>query len=407
MAGSSWVPLHCGSTTPSSEQPQQETMCLEMVAAGSYQTMVAHPDGSGRLFLATRDGRVLLASQGSGAALRLHDDGARPFLDLAGRVHHDADLGLGLMGIAFHREFATSGRFFVSYTCESASPTCGSAGTCSAGAGNNGLPCLYQLVVAEFCAEGEPGDYSMATHAYPSEVRRVFTMGLPSSYQQNGGQILFPPMDADSYYLHLIVGHGGGVRDLSKGPYYGKIVRFDVDSSSTPNTEQLEIVAMGLALSSPRGCSFDSQRPSDLYCANVDEVYDNTYTRSKAGKHGGSSADEAAGSIIISHGRRPADAVAPSMVGGLVYRGSADPSLVGRYLYIYGSVALAAMETPGSGGLYSSSPIPDIKCSRRTPLPCPGGDGIGVGGRVLSWGEDNGNEAFVLATDGVVPSRRA
>jgi hypothetical protein len=41
----------------------------------------------------------------------------RLFLDLMDRVHHDAVLGL--VGVAFHPEFASNGRFFVSYNCDS------------------------------------------------------------------------------------------------------------------------------------------------------------------------------------------------------------------------------------------------------------------------------------------------
>jgi hypothetical protein len=109
--------------------------------------MVAHPDGSGRAFLYTRDGKVSLVSlppPGSGAAPQVV---APPFLDLTGRA-------LLLTGLALHPGFAANGRFFVSYACDAtASPACGGA----AAAGNGSTtrwPCRYQIVVAEFIAKG-------------------------------------------------------------------------------------------------------------------------------------------------------------------------------------------------------------------------------------------------------------
>lgn len=89
-----------------------------------------------------------------------------------------------------------------------------------------------------------------------------------SSYssKQRGGQILVGPADG---YLYLVLGHGEdeAADKIMPSPGPGKIIRFDVDGS-TPNPEV--IVAKGLG--NPRGCSFDSGRPFDLYCANVDQV---------------------------------------------------------------------------------------------------------------------------------------
>lgn len=45
--------------------------------------------------------------------------------------------------------------------------------------------------------------------AKPTEVRRIFTMGLPFT-SQHGGQILFGPDDG---YLYLMMGYGGGAGD--------------------------------------------------------------------------------------------------------------------------------------------------------------------------------------------------
>ena len=168
------VPLLCESTqssTSAQHQPgppatrlpwEQGTFCLERISTGSFVTMSAHPDGSGRVFLSSQDGKIWLVSmphQGSGVTL--HSDS--PFLDISDRVHHDAVLGL--VGVAFHPEFTTNGRFFVSDNCDcdsSTSPVCG-AGTCwGSAAGNGSKLCRYQLVVSEFSAKGGT-DYSKVT----------------------------------------------------------------------------------------------------------------------------------------------------------------------------------------------------------------------------------------------------
>lgn len=92
---------------------QEEVTCFERIGTGTYNSMAPHPDGSARVFLSTQEGKILLASvpaRGrSGGTLQINDDSLL-FLDLTDRV-------LGLVGIAFHPEFTTNGRFFVSYTC--------------------------------------------------------------------------------------------------------------------------------------------------------------------------------------------------------------------------------------------------------------------------------------------------
>ncbi|KAJ1265862.1 hypothetical protein BS78_08G105900 [Paspalum vaginatum] len=414
------VPLLCGSTLsstsgwqqpPTARLPQEQdaTLCLEKISMGSYVTMAAHPDSSDQVFMSSQDGKIWQASmpeQGSRVAMRVTD---HLFLDLTHRVHYDA--AHGLMGVAFHPEFATNGRFFVSYNCDSnTSPDCG-AGRCwgvGVSATNGSRPCRYQLIVAEFSAEGGHADYSKATRANPSEVRRIFTMGLPQpqksySYQQHGGQILFRPGNSDEY-LYLITGHG----DFSKSgrSLLAKIIRFDVGGGMPGESRQKrihgtpkpEIFAMGL--NNPSGCTFDSQRPSYLYCADVSEQqYERVYVTTKGGgQHGDSLSKSAVSRVVINHGR-PAEGRMPSIVGGLLYRGSADPFLKGRYVHIHASTVWTSLESNGS--YYASAQVPNVRCSRSSPLPCHGNGIVGIAGRVLSLGEDSSKDAFVLATAGV------
>ena len=68
-----------------------------------------------------------------------------------------------------------------------------------------------------------------ATSANPTEVRRIFTMGLPFT-SHHGGQILFGP----DGYLYFMMGDGGLAGDpynfsQNKKSLLGKIMRLDVD----------------------------------------------------------------------------------------------------------------------------------------------------------------------------------
>ncbi|RYR75471.1 hypothetical protein Ahy_A01g000006 isoform B [Arachis hypogaea] len=312
-------------------------LCLEKIGNGSYLNMVAHPDGTNRAFFSNQKGQVWLATipaDGSGGQLQL--DESSPFVDLTDMVYSDAKLGM--MGMAFHPKFAENGRFFASFTCDK-DKWSGCNGICSCnsnvncdpskiGTGSSGVqPCQYQAVVAEYTANGTASQPSSAVSAKPTEVRRIFTMGLPSN-TENGGQILFGPDDG---YLYFMMGDGSGTGDpynfaQNKKSLLGKIMRLDIDNIPTKvfdlstrysshtisvhkkflffspllisiycylsgaaeiskqglwgsysipkdnpfsqdNGSQAEIWALGLK--TPWRCSFDSERPSYFFCGDA------------------------------------------------------------------------------------------------------------------------------------------
>src|SRR5215212_987575 len=98
-------PAHLGGDLPGDPQIQ-----LVQVAAGLQNPVnVAFPrDGSGRIFVVEQRGTVRIVNA----------DGSiepKPFLDLTattGIVQPEQ----GLLGLAFHPDYATNGRFYVDYT---------------------------------------------------------------------------------------------------------------------------------------------------------------------------------------------------------------------------------------------------------------------------------------------------
>lgn len=226
--------VHINSTAKNSA-PAPKGLCIEKLGNGSYLNMVAHPDGSDRVFLSNQEGKIFLARvppQGSGRTLELNKS-TSAFLDLTNVVHYDAEFGM--LGIAFHPNFTSNGRFFVSYNCDKNKGGTSCVGRCSCnvesgcdiselGNDNGALPCQYQSVIAEFTASK---DFMSAN---PSEVRRIFTMGLPFT-THHAGQILFGLTDG---YLYFMMGDGSKDGDVfnfaqNKKSLLGKIMRFDVD----------------------------------------------------------------------------------------------------------------------------------------------------------------------------------
>ncbi|KAJ6371422.1 hypothetical protein OIU77_001849 [Salix suchowensis] len=215
---------------------------------GSYLNMVAHPDGSNRVFLANQQGKIWLATvpaEGSGETLGI--DLSNPFLDLTDEVYYDTELGM--MGIAFHPNFQQNGRFFASFNCDKVKwPECSGRCSCNSHMGcdpsklpseNGAQPCQYHSIIAEFSANGTSSQPSQATSVQPQEVRRIFTMGLPFA-AHHGGQILFGPEDG---YLYFMMGDGGSIGDpynfsQNKKSLLGKIMRLDIDN--IPRELQIE-----------------------------------------------------------------------------------------------------------------------------------------------------------------------
>nr|CAB3466175.1 unnamed protein product [Digitaria exilis] len=121
-----------------------------------------------------------------------------------------------------------------------------------------------------------------------------------------------------------------------------------------------QIYATGI--NNPSGCSFDSDSSSRLFCADVNEVV-HLLKEGAIGYDGGSnmSSSNATTTVasVVNRGR-PKEGV-----GGIVYR--------------------------------RRSPL-RVGCSKKSPLPCGGGI---VGGRVLSMGEDNSNDALFLTARGM------
>ncbi len=297
---------------------------LVRVASGVSQPVhIANAgDGSGRLFIVERGGRIRLFKQGSLVGT--------PFLDIADRVSAGGS-EQGLLSVAFPPQYASRGRFYVYYTDL---------------AGN--------IVVARYFLTGNPDV------ADPNSEQIVLTIPHPAHTNHNGGQLAFGPQDG---YLYAGTGDGGGGGDPDENAQdpaslLGKLLRIDVETGDpltytippgNPYTQTVgylgEIWALGLR--NPWRFSFDRQT-ADLYIGDVGqgarEEVDFQAASSPGGENYGWDILEGTLCYEPPSGCTPPSRYAPpvaeydhsqgcSITGGLVYRGTAYPAWQGIYFY--------------------------------------------------------------------------
>jgi glucose/arabinose dehydrogenase len=275
-------------------------------------------DGSNRLFIVEQGGVVRV----------LQPEASIPtvFLDIQTKVA--VDFEQGLLGLAFHPQYASNGRFFVFYT--------------RAGDGT--------LVIAEYRVSADPNV------ADPMETV-ILTIPHPTFTNHNGGMLAF----GSDGYLYIGVGDGGSGDDPPNNAQnvdvlLGKILRIDIDApgvlyaspptnpffGATPGRD--EIFAYGLR--NPWRFSFDrvthQQWVADVGQAAREEV-DTPIVG--GGNYGwrvfeGSSCTNLDPALCDS----PQNYIFPlfeydhstgrcSITGGYVYRGSQGALPVGTYVY--------------------------------------------------------------------------
>ncbi len=292
-------------------------------------------DGSGRLFVVEQDGLVLVLQDGQVLE--------KPFLDVSTLVSRDSS-ERGLLGLAFHPQYAENGRFFINYTDVQ---------------GNT-------AVASYLVSKSDANQADFASGTIILSVEQPFP-------NHNAGQLAFGP----DGYIYIGLGDGGSAGDpkgngQNPAALLGKMLRLDVDhgaSYSIPVDNPFvhnsafapEIWAMGLR--NPWRYSFD-RATGDLYIADVGqdqwEEVDFQPASSKGGENYGWNAFEATHRYseitpIPEHYVQPiaeySHADGCSISGGYVYRGQALPSLQGTYVfgdYCTGTIWMTKRDAAGN-----------------------------------------------------------
>lgn len=324
---------------------------------------------------------------------------ATPFLDLTGKVSTGGERGL--LGIAFHPDYASNGFVYVNYT-------------------NNG----GSTRIERYTRSSTNPDL-----ADPSSGVTILQFSQPQS-NHNGGGIVFGP----DGMLWIGTGDGGNFNDQGSGhaaggnaqsgsTLLGKMLRIDVDGgfpyaipADNPYTGDPlvddEIWAFGLR--NPFRYTFDRDT-GDLWIGDVGQNAREEVTHTSAAEI----AAVAAGTLEMNYGWRcmegflctglsgctcnapelklpieqyPIPGQGRSVMGGFVYRGDAMPDWNGRYFYADNSSnRVWTLEEDGSGGLVVNSIIEHTAA---------GGDlnGLGIDG-VAGWIEGPDGELYLCERD--------
>jgi putative cell wall-binding protein len=283
--------------------------------------IVSPCDGSGRLFIVEKGGRIRVGRLADNALL------PAPFLDISSLVSTGGEQGL--LGLAFPPGFGTSTQnFYVDYT------------------DRNG-----DTVVARYRVSADPDK------AAASSATRVLLVDQPYA-NHNGGQVAFGP----DGYLYVGMGDGGSSGDpqgngQKTGTLLGKILRIDVESGTTPYRVPSDNPFVGrpgyrpeiwaLGLRNPWRFSFD-RLTGDLYIADVGQNRIEEIDFEPAGAGGRNYGwNYYEGTLPFPPGSAPRpttgltfpvyeyshDQGDDCITGGFVYRGSAYPSWQGRYFF--------------------------------------------------------------------------
>lgn len=295
---------------------------------------IAPPDGSGRLFVVERAGRVRILEAG---VLR-----ATAFLDIRSLVTTEGNHGM--LSMAFAPDFSTSGLFYLYYsTRDAADPQRDQS-----------------LTLARMRVSSDPNIADLSTREVLLSIPRPFAdcpSGTPTA-NHNGGTLAF----GNDGYLYLAIGDGGARADAcnlgqNDGSFFGKMLRLDVSGGlssgySVPATNPFrgpghpldEIWAKGFR--NPFRFSFDRQT-GDLWIGDVGasavEEIDYEPAGSAGGRNYGWRRMEGTRCYNPPSGCYDATLTLPlfeyprsdgaSVTGGRVYRGDRFPSLFGAYVY--------------------------------------------------------------------------
>lgn len=303
--------------TPAGQPPQ---LALSDFVTGLDSPVgfeIAPNDSLGRIFIVEQGGTIRVIQN---SLLQ-----AAPFLNITSKVESGGEMGL--LGLAFHPNFTTDGKFYVHYTQRVGSQ--------------------LQSVVAEYQALPPTSNTANAS----SEQLLLPPINQPFD-NHNGGQLAFGPDDG---LLYIGLGDGGSGNDplgngQNRNTLLGKILRVGVDPFfippdnpfvGVPNTRP-EIWAYGLR--NPWRFSFD-RMTERLFAGDVGQgAREEVDLITKGGNFGWNIME---GSIC----RPPATtcnmtglilpitdydhgaAGGTSVIGGFVYRGPAIPALVGTYVF--------------------------------------------------------------------------
>jgi hypothetical protein len=356
-----------------SAQSSRATVLIPVITGLTMPIFVGHAgDGSNRLFVVEQAGTIRVVQPGSSTPTT--------FLDIRPKVLSGGEQGL--LGLAFHPQYATNRRFFVFYT----------------------RPADGEIVIAEYRAS-----QSNASVADTAETI-LLTIPHPTFGNHNGGMLAFGP----DGMLYIGVGDGGAGNDPPNNAQnvetlLGKILRINVNQpnsaagtlysapSDNPFVDRAgrdEIFAMGLR--NPWRFSFDrltgQQWVGDVGQGMLEEV---DTPIAKGGNYGWRVFEGFQCTNLDPTLCNPGNYLPPvvdyshangrcSITGGYVYRGALNALQTGTYVY----------------GDYCSGEIFTWNGAVQTLL-------FDTAMNISSFGEDQSGELYVVDITGGTISRLA
>ncbi len=358
-----------------------------IVTGLNYPTYVTHaPGDTSRLFVLEKRGVIRIIDLATNTLLATNFLNIDPIVQGGASVNDEQ----GLLGLAFHPDYATNGFFFVYYTA-------------TAGSGDT--------VIARYKVSSDPNV------ADSTSGLTIMTFDQPFS-NHNGGWIDFGPDGA----LYIATGDGGSANDPGNraqtitNQKLGKMLRIipDIVDSTPPHytvpatnpfvgiTGDDEILHYGLR--NPWRCSFD-RATGDLYIGDVGQNAVEEISFAPAGAVGrnygwrcteGTTCTGLTGCVcngstltppIRTHTHSSGTNGGFCITGGYVYRGCAYPALDGTYFY-------ADFSTNNVWSFrYDGTTVTDF-IVRNTQI-TPSIDGFTVN-QIASFGEDANGEIYIV-----------